>query len=154
TFATTLGDHRYDDRLAPRDAASIEASQAEHDALLARAAALDAGRLGEGDRGAPSLLRGKPEAEDAAYTRNVHEWNVDSASASVFGELSYLVESHTVKSPRDAANLVARMGQGEKLIDDTIATLRLGLADGRVASREKLRRAIEQLDHELAKPVE
>jgi uncharacterized protein (DUF885 family) len=61
---------------------------------------------------------------------------------------------HTVKSPRDAANLVARMGQGARLIDDTIANLTIGLATGRVASAEKVRRAIDQLDHELARPVD
>ena len=33
TWATTLGDHRYDDRLAPRDAASIERARRERDAI-------------------------------------------------------------------------------------------------------------------------
>jgi uncharacterized protein (DUF885 family) len=154
TWATTLGDHRYDDRLAPRDAASIEAAQAEHDALMVRVVALDAARLGEVDRVTALLLRGKLEAEHAMYTCKFHEWNVDSASASELGALSYLVEMHTVKSPRDAANLVARMGQGARQIDDTIANLKIGLAGGRVASAEKLRRAIDQIDKELARPVE
>jgi len=153
TWATTLGDHRFDDRLAPRDAASIATFEAEHDALLARVVALDAGRLGDVDRVTLALLRAKLLAEHAMAVCKFHEWNVDSANSSVFGELSYLVESHTVTAPRDAANVVARMAQGAQLVDDTIANLRLGLADGRVASAEKLRRAIDQLDHELAKPA-
>ncbi len=152
--ATTLGDHRYDDQLAPRDAASIAAAEAEHDALLARVVALDASRLGDVDRVTLALLRGKLEAEHAMAACKFHEWNVDAANASVFAELSYLVEAHTASSPRDAANLIARMGQGKKLIDDTISNLWHGLVGGRVASAEKLRRAIEQLDRELAKPVE
>jgi hypothetical protein len=41
TWATTLGDHRYDDRLAPRDAASIAAMDAEHAGLLARTSAIE-----------------------------------------------------------------------------------------------------------------
>jgi uncharacterized protein (DUF885 family) len=154
TWATTLGDHRYDDRLAPQDAASIAARQAEHDALLARLVALDTGRLGDTDRLTLSLLRGRLEAEHAVYTCRFHEWNVDSANDSLFGELSYIVESHTVKSAGDAANVVARMGQGARQIDDTIANLRIGLANGRVVSAEKLRRAIDQIDRELAQPVE
>jgi uncharacterized protein (DUF885 family) len=153
TWATTLGDHRYDDRLAPRDAAAIAALQAEHDAILARLVALDAGALGEADRLTQSLLRGRLEAEHAMYTCKFHEWNVDSANSSVFGDLSYLVESHTVKTPGDAANVVARMVQGAKIVDDTIANLTIGLDTGRVASAEKLRRAIDQLDRELAKPA-
>jgi uncharacterized protein (DUF885 family) len=39
------------------------------------------------------------------------------------------------------------------LIDDMIANLSAGLASGRVASAEKVRRAIEQADNELAKPT-
>jgi uncharacterized protein (DUF885 family) len=136
TWATTLGDHRFDDKLAPRDAASIAAAQAEHDAILARVVALDGGRLGDVDRVTLALLRGRLEAEHAMFACKFHEWNVDSANSSAFGELSYLVELHTVSVPRDAANLVARMGQGAKQVDDTIANLMLGLADGRGASAE------------------
>jgi uncharacterized protein (DUF885 family) len=154
TWATTLGDHRFDDRLAPRDAVSIAASEAEHDALRARVVALDAGRLGDADRVTLALLRAKLLAEHAMSVCRFHEWNVDAANSGVFAELSYLVESHTVTAPRDAANVVARMAQGARLVDDSIANLRLGLAGGRVASAEKLRRAIEQLDHELARPAE
>jgi uncharacterized protein (DUF885 family) len=153
-WATTLGDHRFDDRLAPGDAASIAREDAERDALLARLVALDPGGLGEVDRVTLALLRGQLEAQHALEVCRFHEWNVDVASDSVFGDLSSLVEAHTVHAPRDAANLVARIRQGPRMIDDTIANLRLGLADGRVASAEKLRRAIEQLDRELARPVE
>jgi uncharacterized protein (DUF885 family) len=154
TWATTLGDHRYDDRLAPRDAAAIEQSLAERRALVARLAALDAARLGEGDALTHALLRGHLEAELGLDACKLHEWAVDSGGGSLFGELSYLVESHTVKSPADAANLVARMREGTALIDATIANLGRGLAAGRTASAEKVRRAIDQLDVELGKPAE
>ena len=154
TWATTIGDHRFDDKLAPRDAASIEAANAEHDALLARLVSLDTSHLNELDATTQALLRGKLEAEHAMFACRNHEWNVDSANASLFGELAYLVQSTVASQPRDAANLIARMGQASELIDATIANLRIGLADGRVASAEKLRRAIDQLDHELARPLD
>src|SRR5512143_2871384 len=86
TWATTLGDHRYDDKLAPRDAASIAIFEAEHDALLARVVALDAGRLGEVDRVTLALLRAKLEAEHAMHACRFHEWNVDAANSGVFAE--------------------------------------------------------------------
>jgi len=154
TWATTIGDHRFDDKLAPRDAASIEASNAEHDALLARLVALDTSHLTELDATTQALLRGKLEAEHAMFACRNHEWSVDSANASLFGELAYLVQSNVATQPRDAANLVARMGQSGQAIDATIANLRIGLGEGRVASAEKLRRAIDQLDHELARPLD
>ena len=154
TWATTLGDHRYDDKLAPRDAASIARSRQERDALLARLVAIDPKGMDDTDRVTYALLRGRLEAEKAQDVCRFEDWLVDSGGSSVLGELSYLVESHTVKTPADAHNLIARMKQGARLIDDTIANLGHGLATGRVSSQEKLRRAIEQLDAELAKPVD
>ena len=153
TWATTLGDHRYDDKLARRDATAAAKSLEERKAMRMRLAAIDAEKLDDVDRVTHALLAGRLDAEIGYDVCKMHEWAVDSGS-SLFGELSYLVESHTVKTARDADNLVTRMGQARRLIDDTIANLELGLADGRVAAAEKVRRAIEQLDGELAKPVE
>jgi uncharacterized protein (DUF885 family) len=154
TYATTLGDHRYDDQLAPRDAASIARMHRERDAIVAKLDAVTVTGLGDTDRVTYQLLRGRLEADQGLDVCRFHEWLVDSAGGSVLGELSYLVESHTVKSAEDAEHLVKRMKQGAKAVDDTIANLRLGLADGRVSSAEKVRRVVEQLDAELAKPVE
>ncbi len=154
TWATTLGDHRYDDQLAPRDAASIQARNVERDLLVDRLRTLDPAPLNAIDAVTFKLLRGQLEAEQGLEICRMHEWVVDAGGGSVFGELSYLVEQHGVKTPEDAQNLVARMRQGAKQIDDTIANLTLGLAAGRVSSAEKLRRAITQLDAELDKPAE
>ncbi|MEO7736206.1 MAG: DUF885 domain-containing protein, partial [Kofleriaceae bacterium] len=155
TFATTLGDHRYDDQLGRVDAASLERANHERDALLARLVAIDGARLGEVDRVTLALLRGDLEASQAMDACKFHEWNVDAGmGGGALGMLSHVVESHTVKTPRDAANVVARVGQGVQLIDDTIANLGRGLATGRVAAAEKVRRVIDQLDRELVKPVD
>jgi uncharacterized protein (DUF885 family) len=154
TYATTLGDHRFDDKLAPRDAASIEKMNQERDALLTRLTALDPNGLGGVDRVTFDELRGRLEAEHGLSICKSHEWVIESGGGSVLGELSYLVESHTVTKPQDAENLIKRLEQGSKLVDDTIANLKLGLADGRVSSAEKVRRVIEQLDAELDKPVD
>ncbi len=155
TYATTVGDHRYDDQLARKDAASIDRANAERAALLARLVALDAAKLDDVDRVTLALLRGELEGNHAVELCKFHEWNVDvGMTGGALGELAFVVESHTVKTPRDAANLVARIGQGGLLVDDTIANLARGLAGGRVASAEKVRRVIDQLDRELAKPID
>ncbi|HUS32366.1 MAG TPA: DUF885 domain-containing protein [Kofleriaceae bacterium] len=154
TWATTLGDHRFDDKLAPRDSASIQKMDEERDALLARMMAIDPTKLEEVDRVTYEELRGRLEAEHALAICDNHEWVIDSSGGSLLGELSYLVESHTVKKPQDAENLIARLSQGGKLIDDTIANLKIGMSSGRVSSAEKVRRVIEQLDTELDKGVD
>ena len=62
TYATTLGDHRYDDRLARRNAAAIAAYTGERDALIARLAALDLAALDPTDAVTAKLLLGQLEA--------------------------------------------------------------------------------------------
>ncbi|HEX4452020.1 MAG TPA: DUF885 domain-containing protein [Kofleriaceae bacterium] len=153
TYATTLGDHRYDDKLYAVDAASLERQRDERDALIDRLVAIDPGTLGETDRVTYRLLRDGLEADRGHDVCKFWQWAVANDSGSPLGQLSYLVESHTVTAPDDAKHLIARLGQGAQLIDDTIANLTDGLASGRVASREKVRRAIEQADAELAKPA-
>ena len=151
TWATTLGDHRFDDVLAPRDPAAIAAMEAEHTALLERIQTIDPATLGGVDQLTLELLRERLEAEHDTYACRSEQWVVDAGMGSVLGELNYLVESHIVTSIDDATNLIARMKQGGRLFADTIANLELGLAAGRVSSVEKVRRAIEQLDGELAR---
>lgn len=154
TYATTLGDHRYDDQMARRNAAAIEQYTAERDALIARLVSLHAGSLDTTDAVTYALLRARLEAEQGMDVCKFHEWAVENGGGSLLGELSYLVESHGVKTAKDADNLVTRLRVGALLVDDMIENLSVGLGDGRVASAEKVRRAIEQLDAELAKPVE
>src|SRR5690606_14536422 len=108
TWATTLGDHRYDDQLAPRDAAAIAAMDAEHAALLARVTAIDSAQLAATDAVTCKLLREKLEAEQAIARCKFHEHQLaDAGMSTVFDELSYLVEMHVVRTAADAQNLVA-----------------------------------------------
>jgi len=154
TYATTLGDHRYDDRLARRNAAAIAAYTGERDALIARLAALDLAALDPTDAVTAKLLLGQLEASRGTDICKFHEWSVDAYTSSPLAELSYLVESHIVTTPADAQNLLARLEQGALVVDDVIANLQTGLAAGRVASQEQIRRSLAQLDGELAKPLE
>jgi uncharacterized protein (DUF885 family) len=154
TWATTLGDHRFDDKLAPRDPAAIVSMEAEHLALLERIRKLDPAPLGPVDQLTHALLHERLEAEQDMFACKSEQWVVDAGLGSLLGELNYLVESHVVKTPDDAKHLIARMAQGGTMFDDTIENLELGLASGRVSSVEKVRRAVEQLDAELDKSVD
>ncbi|MEJ7603480.1 MAG: DUF885 domain-containing protein [Kofleriaceae bacterium] len=154
TYATTLGDHRYDDRLAPRDVAAYEAVANERGSLIERLAAIVPTTLGRVDRVTHALLHDRLVAEHGFDACKFHEWSVDSGGFSLLGELSYLVESHTVNTPQDAQHLLARLRQAATLIDATIENWSRGLGQGRAASAEKVRRAVDQIEGELAKPIE
>lgn len=154
TWATTLGDHRYDDQLAPRDEAAQARYSAERSELIAELDRISRDRLGPVDRVTYALLHEKLSTERGLEVCKFEQWVVENGGGSPFSELSYLVESHTVKAPADAANVIARLRQGPKLVDDTIANLRVGLRNQRVAAAEKVRRAIAQLDSELEKGMD
>ncbi|MFT3693259.1 MAG: DUF885 domain-containing protein [Kofleriaceae bacterium] len=149
TWATTLGDHRYDDQLPKRDELSIARYTAERDALIARLLLCQPTGT---DGVTRDLLLGHLEAQQGTDVMRSHEWAVDAYVSSPLSELSNVVEAHVVKTPHDADQLVARMGQGARLVGEAVANLRRGLARGLVASKEQLRRAVAQLDGELAKP--
>lgn len=152
--ATTLGDHRYDHLLPARDAASLAAQRRERDALLAAARAVPAAELTPADRVTHALLVEELAAQQAGDVCAHEQWGIGAGGGSVLSALSYVVEAHHVQSPDDAARLLSRLGQGKGRIADTIANLRAGLASGRVASAETLRRAVAQLDAALATPPE
>lgn len=148
--ATTLGDHRYDDQLARRDAASIARVNVERDAILARARAISSAGLDAADQLTLSLLIQRLAASAASDVCRFFEWSI--GAGGLFAELSYLTEAHQVTTPQSARALLARMRQGRVAIADTIANLRVGLARQHVAPAESVRRAIAQLDEALALP--
>ena len=152
TWATRLGDHRYDDQLPRRGKPWIEQFGRERAALLERARAIDPAGLDAKDRVTLALFEGELAADVAAEVCHDEQWSI-SVMSNPFAELSDVVRHHKVETPEDGANLVARLRQGPTLIADTIANLRDGLAAGRVAAAEAVRRTIAQLDGELARPT-
>jgi uncharacterized protein (DUF885 family) len=153
TWATTLGDHRYDDRLAPRDAASIARCHRERRELLAQAARVPAASLDPDDNATWMLLVASLHGAAAPEVAAVHEWAVSSRGGLV-DEISYLCEMHPLGTSSGGDALLGRLRASVAWIDDTIANLRIGLRAGRVAAREPVRRAIVQLDALFAQPTD
>jgi uncharacterized protein (DUF885 family) len=152
TFATSLGDHRFDAQLERHDAASIAAESKVRAELIARLDALSPDALVEADRVNRALLRDALAADrDRVEACKSWQWNV--GPSQIYGYFANVVEAHTVTSAADARNVIARMREGGRYIDDAIANLKLGLAAGRVAAVGKVQRTLDQLDAELAKPV-
>jgi uncharacterized protein (DUF885 family) len=151
-YATTLGDHRFDAELAPRDAKSIERQHKERKALLARTAQVPILHLDQDDVLTHLLLVNALNAAGAPETASAHEWFV-SPRGGLVDEISYLAELHPLREPADGDNLLSRLRASAGWIDATIANLAVGIVRRRVAAREPVRRAIAQLDAVLATPV-
>jgi uncharacterized protein (DUF885 family) len=151
-WATTLGDHRFDDRLADNSAKAIAAERARVRDFLSRARAVPADSLTPGDRITLALFVGELEARVATEVCETHLWNV-SARANPVAELNVLPAKHVVKTPADGRKLVARYRQIARSVDSSIALLRTGAGRGLVAGAESVRRAIAMVEGQLAEPT-
>lgn len=149
TWATQLGDHRFDEQIEARTASARDAIRAARNEYLARAKQLDSAKLNARDQVTLALFELDLESSIASDACHFEEWKVAAGGGSLLSEFSYMVEAHPRTSLQDARNLLARAGKVAGAIDDEIANLRRGLHNGRVAGKESIARAIAQLDQAL-----
>jgi len=153
TWATTLGDHRNDDKLADNSLAGIERHRTERRRFLERARAVDPNGLSPRDRTTLALFVAGLEADVGTEVCEFELWSV-SPRGNPVGQFNRLPESHKVESVEDGANLLARYRAVPGSVDNTIAALRAGAAKGLVANAETLRRTLAMVEGALAKPTD
>jgi uncharacterized protein (DUF885 family) len=150
-WATQLGDHRFDTELGDHSPAAIARYQAEERAFLDEARRLQP--TSSVDRTHLALFTEMLQNDLATIPCRFERWQV---STFFNGVLSWneLPEQHSVHTVADGKNLVARYQKVAHIIDQDIANLRQGLAEGRVATVESIRRVIGQTRAQLAEPDE
>ncbi len=153
--ATSLGDHRFDDRISDKGAAHREAHRARQRGFFDEARALRAAagtRLDAADALTLDLFVDDLDAQVAsADACRFEEWNV-SASDNPVASWNYLPERQPVATPAEAAQLLARYRAIPVSIDTDVANLRLGLAAGAVANATSVKIALTMVDGQLAQP--
>lgn len=153
TNATELGVHALDDRLADRSAAGVAARRADIRGFRGELAQLTPALEVPSDRTSAELLLAALEAQVASEVCEFHEWSI-SVGRSPVSEWNYLPQLHPVSTPEDGQALLARYRGIARSIDDDLANLRRGLAGGRVANAESVRRVTVMLKDQLAQPRE
>jgi uncharacterized protein (DUF885 family) len=152
-WASTLGDHRFDDRIGDGSAKAIAAARATTRKFLERARGIDATRLEPDDSITLALFIEQLDASIASEVCEFELWSI-SARGGPVGRFNYLPKQHKLKKPADGDNLLARYRAIPKAIDDEIDNLRRGAAKGLFANAETVRRAISMIDRQLAKPLQ
>ena len=147
-WATTLGDHRFDDRLDDNSPAAIAAGRAAVRDFLARSEKLPRASMSRADQITLDLLAGQLRERIAVEVCEEEQWRV-SAGSNPVAEFNVLPEQHLVKSPTDGANLVARYRQIPRWVDNQIGHLRDGAKKGLYADAESVRRTIDLVDGQL-----
>ncbi len=145
TWATVLGDRRYDDRLDDNSPQGLARNQAMLASHLEAARAIDPGGLDDAGQVTLQTLIDVLDGELHALRSGIQEWNVDPMSGpqTVFMDLP---DYQTVATPEDGRAMVARWRAMGPYLDQAIANLRESMADGRVAVARNVERTIDELE--------
>ena len=150
-WATELGDRRYDSHLPDTSPEAWAESRAGIQAWRDRVASIDADTLNESEHITLQFFDSVlVDAQQQSVCMD-EQWKV-SPRSNAFGSLSRLTEIANLHTAQGGADLLGRYQAIGAYIDGNIANLRLGLAAQRTPNAESLRRTIEMLDSELAKP--
>ncbi len=153
TFATSIGDPRYDDRLADISPAGVAREIARLQGVLVRAREIPDATLSSPDRLTRTALITELENQLAQISCKFEEWVVDPMGGPQVMLMS-LPDYTRIETPKDAAKFVKRIRTSGRYFDDHIANLISGLEKGRVASRDAVQKTIQQLERLAKTPDE
>lgn len=152
-FATRIGLHRFDTRLADASHAGVLESRQRQKQFVERARriARTKGRSAT-DATTLEIFVSSIESHLATSICQFDLWSVDPHLDNVLNEFNNLSVLHRVRSEQDGANLVRRYREMPRVLAQRTANLRLGLERGYVANAEAIRQMAEAIERDLAKP--
>ncbi len=153
SFATRIGDRRFDDRLEDLTAEARDARAASLRDMLDRAAAIAPADLGHVDRITRSMLIEEASSQLAALETRTDEWSVNPIDGPQTWIVD-LVDHQPVVTPDEGRRLIARTRAVGTYIDQAIDGLRAGMARGCVASIVPLERVIDEVRGLVSEPAE
>src|SRR5687767_6553499 len=120
--ATSIGDRRYDDRLADRSAAAWTKRREHARELLARIEAIDRSKLSADDQLNYDLFlyQARSTVEQSRFPVELTPVDQMTGIHMLLGELAQQMPRDTVK---DYENFIARLRAYPRAVDDTIALL-------------------------------
>lgn len=151
TWATQLGDHRYDDRLADTSPEAWEAMRTGLPYWLNKAEAIDPETLNENDRLTRNVWISIIQEAERSSVCLKEQWGL-GPRFNAFSTHVRLAENHGVQTVKDGENLLSRYKAIPKAISGEIANLKLGISGGRVPTQESTRRTIDLISNALAQP--
>jgi uncharacterized protein (DUF885 family) len=152
TFATVMGDRRYDELLEDLSPEARAAEIRDLDSTLERARAIDPAGLDGRGRITRSMLLQEVSAQRDSLATLVDEWSLNP----IDGPQSWLVDLvdyQPIETPEDGRRFVERWRAIGVHLDQAIDGLRRGLARGQVASVVPVERVVDELRGLIATPA-
>jgi uncharacterized protein (DUF885 family) len=153
TTATSLGDHRYDAMLEDISPAGVELERRRLEGILARVRTVDERDLSSAERITRSALVLELQNGLDGIACHFEDWVVDPLGGPQVSFMN-LPDITAIRTPRHAADYVLRCRAMGPYLDQHIANLQRGLAAGRIAAHDQVRKVLEETDALLAQPVE
>jgi len=153
TWATFVGDRRFEHRLEERGEGARARRLATAKGFLARLRKTPGRGLDEEDAITRSVLRRILEETIESFTHHGWEWEFNQLNG-LHVELQDLLAFHPLRDARGAENLVARLEAAPAAFLGLKADLRDGLRSGRVVPRVAYDRCVAQLRAFLDTPWE
>jgi uncharacterized protein (DUF885 family) len=147
-LATELGDHRFDDRIESHAWDAHERERADARQFLDEARRIDRASLSAADRVHHALFLELVESELATTVCREELWNVSTFDNAVV-RWNELAQLHAVRTVEDGRHFLRRLRLAGAAVDEEIANLRRGLAEGRVAGAGSIRRSRAQVAAQL-----
>ena len=145
TWATVVGDRRFDDRLEDVSPDAMAGRIQWLDSIAVAAESLDLEALDATERVTRQMLVDEARGQADALRTGVHEWTVDPLGGPTVGLLD-LVDYQPIRTPAEGRALIARWREIGRYLDQVRAALREAAADGRVAVVNPVQRQIEVLE--------
>jgi len=152
-YATILGDDRWDDRLPDLGEAGRAADEAAYRETLAEAEAIDPAGLDPEQ----VITRDMLILVASTHLEALEKKQYQLAINHIFGTQTMpvrIAQYQIAETPEGLERLLARFAAFPTAIEQEIATLREGMADGRTGAAIPVRKEIEQIERMLALPVE
>jgi uncharacterized protein (DUF885 family) len=144
TWATVIGDRRFDDRLEDASPEAIAGRIRWLDDVANTAESLDPGSVDATERVTRQMLIDEARGQAAVLRTGLHEWTVDPLGGPTVSLLD-LVDYQAVETPDDGRVLVERWRDIGRYLDQLRSGLREAAADGRVAVVTPVQRQVEVL---------
>lgn len=147
-FATYVGRHEYDDRLASMTPADLERRDKEHKAELAELTAIDRAALPANEIVNYDMFRRQLVDRIESYELGDYQmpFNADSGFHTGFARLGEEMPLRTVK---DYENYISRLNAWPRFVTEEIALMRIGLRRGMTVPRATL----DGYDHTISAHV-
>ena len=152
TWATELGDRRFDERLYDPSEEALKIWRKRQEEWVVRASLVHKDRLSKKDLTTRDLLIDSLRSDLALEACEMHLWDV-SPRGNVLVMANRLAEEPRLENPEDAASLLARYRALAPYIETETTNLRAGLASGRVGNAASIRKVVDMVQDQLAQSV-